>query len=178
MTRLMVLGLLKTKPMSGYEIQQLLQVSEADRWAGILPGSIYHALKKMEKEDLVAIDSMEQTGNRIKAIYKITDQGEQEYVKLLKESLEAPSVNLPTALYTGLSFIHSLDKETVLEALHLQKEILENELSKHKQGYEVKKEHMVIDEVTEITFQNIYKQFEIQIESLEALIKVYELRSE
>ena len=72
----MVLGLLKTKPMSGYEIQQLLIISQSDSWAGILPGSIYHALKKMEKEQLVAIDSIEQTGNRSKAIYKITEQGE------------------------------------------------------------------------------------------------------
>ncbi len=49
MTRLMVLGMLRTKPMSGYEMQQLMQVSEVDKWAGILPGSIYHALKKMDK---------------------------------------------------------------------------------------------------------------------------------
>ena len=55
MTRLMVLGLLKSKPMSGYEIQQILTKSQSDSWAGILPGSIYHALKKMEKEGLVEI---------------------------------------------------------------------------------------------------------------------------
>ena len=45
MVRLLVLGLLQFKPLSGYEIQQILQVSQIDVWAGILPGSIYHALK-------------------------------------------------------------------------------------------------------------------------------------
>ena len=172
--RLMVLGILRTKPMSGYEIQQVLQVSQTDRWAGILPGSIYHALKKMEKEELVEIDSMEQTGHRTKAIYKITSKGEEEFVNLLKESLSAPSVQLPTQLYTGLSFIASLDKHAVLEALHSQKQIIEKELEQQKQGMRSKKQYIEIDEITSLTFQSIFKQYELQLEFLESLINVYE----
>ncbi|WP_075981108.1 PadR family transcriptional regulator [Bacillus massilinigeriensis] len=174
MTRLMVLGLLKKKSMSGYEIQQILQLSEVDRWAGILPGSIYHALKKMEKEGLVEVETMEQTGHRIKAIYRITEEGIEEYRQLLKESLEISSIHLPSTLYTGLSFVQDLPKDVVIEALLKQKDYLIHELERQKQGIEVKRKHIPIDEISELTFQNMYKQYEIQIEMLESLVELYE----
>lgn len=178
MTRLMVLGLLKTKPMSGYEMQQILQLSQTDRWAGILPGSIYHALKKMEKEGLVEIETLKQTGHRIKAIYKITEKGREEYRKLLKESLETPSVQLPSTLYTGLSFIRDLPREEIIVSLENQMEYLKKELQKQKDGFMVKSKHIEMDDITELTFQNIYKQYEIQIDMLKSLILYYEKKNE
>lgn len=174
MTRLMVLGLLKVKPMSGYEIQQILQTSQADNWAGILVGSIYHALKKMEKEELVAVDTIEQTGHRTKAIYRITNLGETEYQRLLKESLEASSVHLPSTLYTAISFIHDLTNDEAVEALHLQKALLEEELKKQLKGIEIKKAHMKeVDAITELTFINLRKQYELQIHFIEEMLHVY-----
>ena len=35
--------------MSGYDIKQMLQTMDAKRWGGVLIGSIYYALKKLEK---------------------------------------------------------------------------------------------------------------------------------
>lgn len=60
MTRTMVLGLLQTfGQMSGYEIQQKMQLSQTDKWAYVKPASIYHALKRMEKEGLVVLETIE-----------------------------------------------------------------------------------------------------------------------
>ena len=174
MTRLMVLGLLKTKPMSGYEIQQLLVKSQSDSWAGILPGSIYHALKKMEKEQLVAIDSIEQTGNRSKAIYKITDKGELEFNKLLVESLQVSSVHLPSNLYTGLSFINHLAKEDIIKSLKTQQLLLEDQLDKQQAGIQEKRNYMPMDPVTEMLFQNVFNHYELQLQLLNQLIVHYE----
>ena len=64
MTRLLVLGMLDAQPLSGYDIQQLLRLSDAERWGGVLIGSIYHALKKLEKEGHIEISSIEMTGHR------------------------------------------------------------------------------------------------------------------
>lgn len=175
MTRLMVLGLLKTKPMSGYEIQQLLVKSQSDSWAGILPGSIYHALKKMEKEQLVAIDSIEQTGNRSKAIYKITEQGEIEFSKLLVESLQVSSVQLPSNLYTGLSFIQHLSSEAIIHSLKTQQILLEDQLAHQKSGVEEKRKHMTVDDVTEMLLQNVFHHYELQLDLINRLIGHYEL---
>lgn len=174
MTRLMVLGLLKMKPMSGYEIQQILEVSQTDLWAGILPGSIYHALKKMEKEGLVEIDSIEQTGHRIKAIYKITEKGEQEIVLLIKQSLESSSASLPTAMYTAISFIDEIRVEERIEAIQRQRKVLVEELEKQKSGEIAKAAYVAMDEVTKLTFANMYKQYEIQIEYCDRLLELFE----
>ena len=174
MTRLMVLGLLKTKPMSGYEIQQLLVKSQSDSWAGILPGSIYHALKKMEKEQLVAIDSIEQTGNGLKAIYKITDYGEIEFSQLLVESLQVSSVQLPSNLYTGLSFIEHLTNDVIIQSLKTQQILLEEELAQQKAGIQEKRNYMPMDEITEVLFQNVFHHYELQLNLLNNLIRHYE----
>ena len=174
MTRLMVLGLLKSKPMSGYEIQQILTKSQSDSWAGILPGSIYHALKKMEKEGLVEIDLIEKTGNRSKAIYKITQDGEKEFEALLLESLQVSSVYLPSNLYTGLSFIQHLSNDEIIQSFKNQQILLEEQLATLKEGIEIKRTHMPLDEVTEMLFQNVFKQYEIQLDLLNNLIIHYE----
>ena len=54
-TEIFVLGFLKIRPMHGYDIQQYLQLTYADYWADILPGSIYNALKKMTQKGWVEV---------------------------------------------------------------------------------------------------------------------------
>ena len=63
MTKLLVLGLLDGGPMSGYDLQQKLGGADAERWGGVLPGSIYHALKKLEGEGCIGW-SRRATGRR------------------------------------------------------------------------------------------------------------------
>jgi DNA-binding PadR family transcriptional regulator len=174
MTRLMVLGLLKTEAMSGYEIHQLLTKSEADSWAGILPGSVYHALKKMEKEGLVEIDSIKQTGNRSKAIYKITQAGEQEFDKLLVASLQMPAVHLPSSLYTGLSFAQYARTSDIIDSLKKQQILLQEQLKKQHAGIKEKRKHIQVDTMTEMVLQNVVHQYELQLDLINKLIDYYE----
>ena len=138
MTRLMVLGMLRTKPMSGYELQQLMQVSRVDKWAGILAGSIYHALKKMDKEGLVKVADVKSRGHRIKAIYEITDEGEKEYRKLLVDSFRESSVHLPVHLYTGLSMLnlpnHQADPNSIIVAVEEQIKELQSKMEEFEAG--------------------------------------------
>ncbi|MEI5907936.1 PadR family transcriptional regulator [Bacillus spongiae] len=173
MARLMVLGLLKMKPMSGYEIQQILEMSQTDLWAGILPGSIYHALKKMEKEGLIEIDSIEQTGNRSKAIYKIVDKGEEEFITLAKQTLTDSSVLLPSKLYTAIGFLNELSPDEIIETLRKQKDGLNKQLERQRAGEQAKKAHTEIDEITRLTFENIYLQYELQIDYIDKLLSIY-----
>ena len=174
MTRLMVLGLLRTKPMSGYDLQQLLQISEADKWAEILPGSIYHALKKMDKEGLVKVAKVESTGHRSKAIYEVTDQGEEEYRKLLIESFRVSSVTLPVQLYTGLSMLNLPDHQTepgfVAEAIEVQIQELMSKKVEMEAGQKTKAEFMEENELTKLTFENMLNQYKLQIDFLEGIL--------
>ncbi|MFC3884879.1 PadR family transcriptional regulator [Bacillus songklensis] len=175
MTRLMVLGLLRMKPMSGYEIQQLLQTSQTDKWAGILPGSIYHALKKMEKEGLVEIESVETTGHRSKAIYKVTEKGVDEYDQLLIDSFKQSSVVLPTVFYTGLSMLsmpnNRVNVNELMNAVEEQKRILQQERQALETGMHTKARHMKAGKLTELTFTNILGQYDLQLRFLDEVIE-------
>ncbi|TXC92652.1 PadR family transcriptional regulator [Metabacillus litoralis] len=171
MTRLMVLGLLRVKNMSGYEIQQLLQQSKTDTWAGILPGSIYHALKKMDKEGLVKVETLEQTGNRSKAIYAITSKGEEECQMLLLDAFSAQSVHLPSMLYTGMSLLtmHKdlIDVDKITQKLEEQKNLIEKQIVTVKAGREQKAMYVEIDELTQLTFDNMLDHYQLQMKFLE-----------
>lgn len=124
--------------MSGYDIQQALQMTDAERWGGVLIGSIYHALKKMEQEGYVAVTSIEQTGHRQKAIYSITDTGRTYLQTLIKDSLRASSVLYPSTLYSGLSFYEKLSAEECRKALEEQRVALHDEYMAVKRGLEAK----------------------------------------
>jgi DNA-binding PadR family transcriptional regulator len=133
-TRLIVLGLLDLRPMSGYAIQQYLQLNQTEQWAGILPGSIYHALKKLATEGLVVLRSTEQTGNRTKAIYAISPAGVAEFHRLLREVWSTPELHFPVGLYTALNFVDALPREEVLGGLEAYITKLEAELEAWSAG--------------------------------------------
>ncbi|WP_035177204.1 PadR family transcriptional regulator [Alkalihalobacterium bogoriense] len=168
-TRLMVLGFLLYKSMSGYEMQQHLQQSQTDTWAGVLPGSIYHALKKMEKEQLVAIESVEQTGNRSKAIYQITEKGKEEFKHLLISGLTESSASLPTTFYTALSFIPYASNDLIIEALNKQETLLQQEYEQMKIGKKIKEEAIEVPEHTLLLFENMFLHYEIQLSFVKKL---------
>lgn len=138
MTRLLVLGMLDVQPMSGYDIQQALQMTDAERWGGVLIGSIYHALKKMEQEGYVEVTSIEQTGHRQKAVYAITEAGQKYLQELINDALKASSVFYPSTLYSGLSFYEKLSTDECRRALQQQRSILKAEYDAVKQGFEAK----------------------------------------
>nr|WP_320026429.1 PadR family transcriptional regulator [uncultured Acetobacterium sp.] len=176
MTRVLVLGILDVQPMSGYDIQQMLRLSDAERWGGVLIGSIYHALKKMEKEGLVAVDSIEQTGHRQKAIYKITATGQEHLQQLVGESLKASSVNYPSTLYSGLSFIEKISKEDALAALYQQRDQLKKEYEELENGLRLKNVAMSnhIPPMTTLVFDNMFAVVKQQQSFVENAIQLLE----
>lgn len=178
LTRLLVLGMLDMQPMSGYDIQQMLKLNDAERWAGVLIGSIYHALKKMENEGLVEITSIEQTGNRQKAVYKITQAGQEHLKDLVSTSLQTSSVQYPSTLYSGLSFYHKLSTDDVQKALEIQQHKLETELEAMQQGVNAKNAWMQnnIPPMTKLVFDNMFAIIRLQQDFVEQALKL--LKSE
>ncbi|MFQ7454807.1 MAG: helix-turn-helix transcriptional regulator [Flavonifractor plautii] len=103
--------------MSGYDLQQKLGGADAERWGGVLPGSIYHALKKLEGEGRIALAGVEQTGHRQKAVYRITEAGRSHLHTLIADALRASSALYPTTLYSALSLADKLPPAEVRLAL-------------------------------------------------------------
>jgi DNA-binding PadR family transcriptional regulator len=166
--------MLDVQPLSGYDIQQMLRLSDAERWGGVLIGSIYHALKKMEQEGYIEIKSIEQTGLRQKAVYCITDKG-REYLKTLTlESLETASPVYPTTLYSGLSFSHKLTEQDALAALEKQRESLKKEREALEYGLKTKNEAMQnhIPPMTQLIFEHMFGQIKLQQDFVDQAIQL------
>jgi DNA-binding PadR family transcriptional regulator len=83
----MVLGLVKwLQPVHGYDVRRELMSWEVDRWANIQPGSIYHALRKLTGEGLLAEVATEQVGARpARTTYRMTPAGDREFEGLLRK---------------------------------------------------------------------------------------------
>lgn len=137
-TDIFILGLLTARPLSGYDIQQHLELSAAEHWADILPGSIYYALNKLERQGFVAVESIERTGRRERATFRLTDAGHGELRGLLRKALNTPVRVMPSLLYTALSFIHELEKTEVIAALDAEIARLEGDIAYTLQGEQVK----------------------------------------
>src|SRR2546429_6578436 len=85
---MMILGLVRwMQPVHGYDVRRELLNWNADQWANIAPGSIYHALRKLSEQGLLEEVSTEQVGARpARTSYRITARGENEFGELLRKS--------------------------------------------------------------------------------------------
>jgi len=85
MLELAVLGLLKEKPMHGYELVQQLR-EQLGTFARFSYGSLYPTLKRLAKEGAVETDLPKGETSRKKNVYRITDDGERLFERLLEDS--------------------------------------------------------------------------------------------
>ena len=84
--RLVILGLLRERPLYGYEIKQIIEEHMSD-WTSIAFGSIYFALDKLEEENFVEKVEVKQAGKRpSRSVYQITKSGRKEFLRLLREA--------------------------------------------------------------------------------------------
>lgn len=174
MTRLLVLGMLDMQPMSGYDIQQMLRMTDAERWSGVLIGSIYHALKKMEQEGYVEISGIEHSGHRQKAIYRITDRGTEHLKQLVQEALTANSATYPSTLYAGISFYNQLAPEEARRALKQQQRALNEEYDIVAKGLKAKNEAIgqEVSPMVKLVFDNMFSIIKLQQDFVEKALKL------
>ncbi len=84
MLELAILGLLQEKAMHGYELKKQLNQKLGHFWQVSL-GSLYPTLSRLsERGAIEAIFSGEDTPRR-KNVYRITERGEQEFLKLIDD---------------------------------------------------------------------------------------------
>ncbi len=84
-TRLVILGLLRDRPLYGYEIKQIIE-EHMDDWTSIAFGSIYFALGKLAEEGFIKKVATEQEGSRpSRSIYQIAEAGRVEFQRLLRQ---------------------------------------------------------------------------------------------
>ncbi|MFJ2906441.1 PadR family transcriptional regulator [Streptomyces sp. NPDC087212] len=90
--RLLVLGAVRQHGRAhGYQVRNDLEYWGAHEWSHAKPGSIYHALKQMQKQGLLHAHEIAPStaGGPPRTEYEITDWGTDEYFRLLREALTA-----------------------------------------------------------------------------------------
>ncbi|WP_432835055.1 PadR family transcriptional regulator [Dactylosporangium sp. CA-092794] len=125
-TRLMILGLVSfLQPVHGYDIRKELASWNVESWANVQPGSIYHALRKMTEEGLLAEVKTEQVGNRpARTLYELTPAGAAQYQELLRKywwEYEEPV----DPFLAAFSFLPSLPRAEAAGALRARARLLD-----------------------------------------------------
>ena len=81
---LAVLGLLHEGPMHGYELRKRLNLMLG--WGRVLSyGSLYPALKKMLRGDLIEELAPKTVSRRPRIVYQLTEAGDAEFQRLMSE---------------------------------------------------------------------------------------------
>ncbi|GIO85940.1 hypothetical protein J25TS5_28720 [Paenibacillus faecis] len=174
MTNLIILALLRERPMHGYEIQQMIQTSRVDTWANLLSGSIYYALNKMEQEGLIRTEAEERTGARLRKIYAITETGEAMFQRMVRESLTITPHSVKSDFSLALSWVTTVPKEESIPLLRQNLQQLEETLEMWRVGREVKGAYGVLNGFTEAAFDNAMALLELDIDYLKRIISLVE----
>jgi DNA-binding PadR family transcriptional regulator len=87
-TRLLVLGAIRImQPVHGYDVRRELLTWRLEELANVKPGSIYGAIRTLEKDGCIAVHSRESDESRPeRTTYVLTGEGEKEFQLLLRES--------------------------------------------------------------------------------------------
>jgi DNA-binding PadR family transcriptional regulator len=117
--RLLVLGALRRRGRAhGYQVRADLESWGAHELSTATSGSVYHALKRMAEQGLlVAHDTVpSDAGGPPRVEYELTDQGEHEYLALLRHALadREPSLDV---LGAAVGLIEDLPREEALQML-------------------------------------------------------------
>lgn len=117
-TRLLVLGVVRSfGEAHGYQVRRELTVWQAQDWANVKPGSIYHALRQLAKAGALrstgthgSDQGPERTG------YALTEDGETEFLRLLRRALSDPEVK-PEMWGAGITFLTCLSRAEAVSLL-------------------------------------------------------------
>lgn len=125
--RMVILGLLREKPLYGYEIKQVIEEHMSD-WTSIAFGSIYFALDKLAGEGFVEKASVEKEGRRpSRSVYQISQNGREEFLRLLREGwqqVEQQYFSLDICLF----FMQALQPEEIKAYLRARQSALQGVL--------------------------------------------------
>jgi DNA-binding PadR family transcriptional regulator len=128
-TRLLVLGAIRIlAPVHGYDVRRELLTWHLEELTNIKPGSIYSALRTLEKDGCIAVHAREGGDNRPeRTMYVITGEGEKEFQVLLRETWWTVR-NATEPLIPALCLMPFLPRDELIGALQARLGTLRGQL--------------------------------------------------
>ena len=126
MLELAVLGLLKERPMHGYQLSRELGDSLGGLWR-VSYGSLYPTLRRLERDAAIESEDGDVRGARRKKVYRITLKGEQIFLELLQETPQDTQTE-DARFRMRLAFFRYLPPETRIRLLERRRQALKERL--------------------------------------------------
>ena len=128
------LSLLVEEPMHPYEMYQLLMARHEDRLVKVRPGTLYHAVGRLEERGLVETAGTDREGNRPeRTTYRITPAGREALTERLQDMLAEP-VNEYPSFPLAVAEAYNLPAAVVLELLDRRLVLLQGQLEFLQKG--------------------------------------------
>jgi DNA-binding PadR family transcriptional regulator len=130
MLELAILGLLKDRPMHGYQLSRELTEQLGGFWR-VSYGSLYPTLRRLERQEAVEPNAGPEAptaGRRRRTTYRITEEGERLFLQLLQETPH-DTQSEEARFRVRLAFFRYLPPETRLRLLERRRASLEDRLS-------------------------------------------------
>lgn len=127
-----VLALLRQGPMHPYQMRRLLKSRHKDEILALRPGSLYHAIGRLERAEWIAVEGTARAGRRPeRTIYRITPDGETALLSALRKMIATPR-HEASDFMAAMSFLVHLTPSEALPRLrercrHLETAIDERE---------------------------------------------------
>ena len=120
---LIVLGMLMRESMSAYDIQKLVEYRNISKWVKISTPSIYKKVIQLEEKGLITSRTEKVGKMPEKAVYSLTDAGNEEFEKLMIE-ISCKPINIFLDFNAVIVNLESMAKEQQRECLnHIESNI-------------------------------------------------------
>ena len=127
MLELAVLGLLKERPIHGYQLSRELGDSLGGLWR-VSYGSLYPTLRRLERDGAIESEAGGERSARRKKVYRITPKGERVFLELLQETPNDTQAE-DARFRMRLAFFRYLPPETRIRLLERRRQALQGRLS-------------------------------------------------
>jgi DNA-binding PadR family transcriptional regulator len=129
-----VLALLREAPMHPYQMQRLLRVRHKDELLALKKGSLYHAIGRLLKAELIAIEATGRDGRRPeRTTYRLTDAGREALVESLRAMIAVPRRE-SSEFMAAMSFLVFLPVDEAATHLEERCRVLEEQVAAHRAG--------------------------------------------
>ena len=133
MLELAILGLLKERPMHGYQLARELSAQLGGLWK-VSYGSLYPTLRRLERDGAVEqVPGTEAGKARKRLVYRITPTGEELFLQLLEEPPSDTQAE-DARFRIRLAFFRYLPPETRVRLLDRRRSALEGRLAAIKEA--------------------------------------------
>ncbi len=169
---LIVLGMLKKQSLSAYDIQKLVEYRNISKWVKISTPSIYKKVIQLEEKGLLQSVPVRENNMTEKAVYSLTDSGEQEFERLMGElsaqpirmflDFNAVIVNLDIVpLEMQKACVANIEKNVRELKMYLEENLCEKENTPNvpEIGMAVLRQQLVLAEMIETWISTLKSEF-------------------